>query len=61
MIKLGRGDQAAERTVVPADDAADRSSLAEKIARIQAEAAKAGFIADGSDYKAFMDEMWGET
>lgn len=61
MTKLGQGDQATERTVAPANDAADQASLAEKVARIQVEAAKAGFIADGSDDKAFMDELWGET
>ena len=60
MTKLGQGDQATERTVAPANDAADQASLAERVARIQAEAAAAGFVSDGRDDKAFMDEMWSE-
>lgn len=35
-------------------------SLAEKVARFQAEAVAAGFVSDGRDDKAFMDAMWGD-
>ena len=40
--------------------AARPASLTERVAQVQGEAAKAGFVSDGRDDKAFMDEMWGE-
>lgn len=60
MAESSKRDQAIEEDVAPMIGVADRASLAERVARIQAEAAKIGFIADGRDDKAFMDEMWGE-
>lgn len=60
MTRPDKRDRAVEENVAPMIGVADRASLAERVARIQAEAAKIAFIADGRDDKAFMDEMWGE-
>lgn len=60
MTKLGPRDQAIGEDVAPIAEEEDQASLAEKVARIQAAAAAAGFVSDGRDDKAFMDEMWGE-
>lgn len=43
----------------PAEDRAART-LAAKIRLIQERARQMGFVSDGSDDKAFMDEAWGE-
>lgn len=60
MTRPDKRDRAIEENVASMIGVADRANLAERVARIQAEAAKIGFIADGRDDKAFMDEMWGE-
>lgn len=61
MTKPSQKKQAPERTADAVPVAAQPASLTERVARVQAEAAKAGFISDGSDGKALMDEMWGEA
>ena len=37
-----------------------RESLADRVAKIQRQAADSGFVAPLGSDKAFMDEMWGE-
>lgn len=37
-----------------------KKTLAEKVRPIQERAEQMGFVSDGSDDKAFMDETWGE-
>ena len=42
---------------------AAKETLTDRVARIQRQAAEAGFVSHGSDIaadKAFMDEQWGE-
>ena len=36
------------------------STIAEKVRPIQERARQMGFVSDGSDDKAFIDEAWGE-
>lgn len=61
MTKPSKQKQATEPNAPLAPVEARPASLSERVAWIQAEAAKAGFISDGCDDKALMDEMWGDA
>lgn len=43
------------------DAISSQESLAAKVAKIQQQAANAGFTSSGDDLKPFMDDMWGEN
>lgn len=60
MTKAGQRKQVVVRIADAVPLAARPGSLTERVARVQREAAKAGFVSDGRDDKAVMDEMWGE-
>ena len=44
----------------PPDRGRTGKTFAEKVRPIQKRARQMGFVSDGSDDKAFMDEAWGE-
>ncbi|SCY97122.1 hypothetical protein [Paracoccus tibetensis] len=49
-----------DRSRKPPDKGRTGKTLAEKVRPIQERAGQMGFVSDGSDDKAFMDEAWGE-
>lgn len=64
MTGLKNKSEAVRKALAAQIEALSREeSLADRVAKIQQEAAALGFISTGSDIagdKAFMDDMWGE-